>query len=178
MKAGGAADGEKTWRPAAFTLAGHCRSTGELGQVRDRDLAALATTRVARVVDLGTSLEEAWGCAPTAPGSQPVLLAAPPRLKVIAGSGRIRQVFRNIVANAAEHPPAKAIVTIRARRPAGRAPMAAPFIAARCDQEPPEAGAHMSGPGLGRYLSKRVVEANGGRLGAGAAFAVSIRVAA
>jgi signal transduction histidine kinase len=148
------------------------------------------------VVSLGALLDEARDFALTAPGNHPILLDPAPCVSVIADPGRIAQVLRNLITNAAKYTPPEASIRIRARQDKDRVwievidrgpgidPMDAPFIFAKFVRGRQRAGSQASGLGLGLYLSKRIVEAHGGKLiaesrpGEGATFAFSVEVAA
>lgn len=149
-----------------------------------------------RVVQLGTLLDEARDFALTAPGNHPIHLEPAPPDAVVVDPGRIAQVFRNLITNAAKYTPPDAPITIRARRHDDRIrievtdsgpgidPLDAPFIFAKFGRGRHAADPQVSGLGLGLYLSKRIVEAHGGKLsaesmpGEGATFAFSVPVAA
>jgi signal transduction histidine kinase len=149
-----------------------------------------------RVVPLGALLDEARDFALTAPGEHPIHLDPAPGVNVIVDPGRIAQVLRNLITNAAKYTPPEASITIRARRDKDRIwievvdrgpgidPMDAPFIFAKFVRGRQRGGSQASGLGLGLYLSKRIVEAHGGKLiaesrpGEGATFAFSVEVAA
>lgn len=149
-----------------------------------------------RVVSLEALLDEARDFALTAPGNHPVYLELASGVNVILDPGRIAQVLRNLITNAAKYSPPEAPITIRARRDHDRVrievidsgpgidPLDAPFIFAKFGRGRQKTGAQESGLGLGLYLSKRIVEAHGGKLsvesrpGEGATFAFSVPVAA
>jgi signal transduction histidine kinase len=149
-----------------------------------------------RVVPLGELLDEARDFALTAPGNHPILLDSAPCVSVIVDPGRIAQVLRNLITNAAKYTPPEAPIRIRARRDKDRVwieiidsgpgidPMDAPYIFAKFVRGRQRADSQASGLGLGLYLSKRIVESHGGKLlaesrpGEGATFAFSVEVAA
>lgn len=149
-----------------------------------------------RVVSLGALLDEARDFALTAPGNHPVHLDPTPSANIVVDPGRIAQVLRNLITNAAKYTPPDAPITIRARQDNDRVrieivdsgpgidPMDAPFIFAKFGRGRHTVGSEVSGLGLGLYLSKRIVEAHGGKLsaesrpGEGATFAFSVPVAA
>lgn len=148
-----------------------------------------------RVVPLGDLLNEARDFARTAPGNHPVLLEPAPSLNILVDPGRIAQVFRNLITNAAKYTPPDASITIRSWRDGDRAWIAVadtgpgidskdmPFIFTKFGRGRHTAGSQISGLGLGLYLSKRIVEAHGGNLiaeskpGEGATFTFSVPVA-
>jgi signal transduction histidine kinase len=149
-----------------------------------------------RVVSLSSLLTEARDFALTAPGDHPVHLDPVPDVNIVVDPGRIAQVLRNLITNAAKYTPPGAPITIRAKREQDRVrievidsgpgidPADAPFIFAKFGRGKQKAGEKVSGLGLGLYLSKRIVKAHGGKLsaesqpGEGATFAFSVPVAA
>ena len=148
-----------------------------------------------RVVSLRELLSEARDFAVTAPGNHPVYLEPGPDVNILVDPGRIAQVLRNLITNAAKYTPPGTAIAIRARRDDHRVwvevvdrgpgidPEDAPFIFAKFGRGRHKAGSKVSGLGLGLYLSKRIVEAHGGKLiaestpGEGATFAFSVQVA-
>lgn len=145
------------------------------------------------VVPLSDLLEEARDFAVTAPGDHPIRLEQWPVVNVLTDPGRIAQVLRNLITNAAKYTPPEAAITIRARQDKDRVwieiidggpgidPEDAPFIFAKFGRGRQQARTKVSGLGLGLYLSKRIVQAHGGTLiaesrpGEGATFAFSVQ---
>lgn len=95
---------------------------------------------------------------------------------VMADSGRIKQVLRNLLGNAAKHTPAGAAVTLRASRGGGNIRIAVadrgPGIPAyelervfeKFGRGRDAEGRRVPGVGLGLYISRRIVRAHGGEL--------------
>lgn len=148
-----------------------------------------------RVVSLTALLEEAGDFARTAPGDHPVHIERAPYLNIFVDPGRIAQVLRNLITNAAKYTPPGAQITIRSRRDHDRVwiavvdsgpgidPGDASLIFTKFGRGRQKGGSQVSGLGLGLYLSKRIVEAHGGKLsvesapGEGATFAFSVQIA-
>jgi signal transduction histidine kinase len=146
------------------------------------------------VVPLAALLNEARDFAVTAPGNHPVTLEPGPDVNILVDPGRIAQVLRNLITNAAKYTPPGTAISIRAREDNDRVwievsddgpgidPEDARFIFAKFVRGRQNAGTKVSGLGLGLYLSKLIVQAHGGTLtlescpGEGATFAFSVQV--
>jgi signal transduction histidine kinase len=146
-------------------------------------------------VSLQAMLEAARDFALTAPGNHPVNLEPVPDVDVMVDPGRIAQVLRNLLTNAAKYTPPEAPITIRSWREQDRAwiavvdqgpgihPEDMPYIFSKFVRGRQRDGSDVSGLGLGLYLSKLIVEAHGGRLGVesapgeGATFSFSVPIA-
>ena len=148
------------------------------------------------VVPLEALLNEARDFAVTAPGDRPITLESGPGVDVFVDPGRIAQVLRNLITNAAKYTPPGTAIAIRATRVEedrvwievidggpGINPDDAKFIFAKFRRGRHNAGTKVSGLGLGLYLSTLIVQAHGGKLtvescpGEGATFAFSVQVA-
>jgi signal transduction histidine kinase len=117
------------------------------------------------------------------------------QLNILVDPGRIAQVLRNLVTNAAKYTPAGAPIEIRSWRDQARvwievvdkgpgiAPEDVELIFSKFGRARNKTDNKIPGLGLGLYLSKRIVEAHGGELivkstlGGGATFAFSVQVA-
>jgi signal transduction histidine kinase len=148
-----------------------------------------------RAVPLSDLLNEAGDFARTAPGDHPVLMEPAPCLNVLVDPGRIAQVLRNLITNAAKYTPPGASISIRSWRDEdqvwiavadngpGIHPADLPFIFAKFGRGRQTSAGPVSGLGLGLFLSRRIVEAHGGTLiaestpGEGATFVFSVPVA-
>jgi signal transduction histidine kinase len=149
-----------------------------------------------RNVPADTMLTEAGDFARTIDSTHPVRVEADSHLDIAIDPGRIAQVLRNLVTNAAKYTPPGAPIEIRSRRDgdslwievADRGPGIAPedmeHIFSKFGRARHRADNRVPGLGLGLYLSRRIVEAHGGELtvmstlGKGATFAFSVPVAA
>ena len=116
------------------------------------------------------------------------------RDRVLADPGRIGQVLRNLLSNAAKYSPPGAPIALRARRVGERVRVEVedrgPGIASddlarvfeKFGRGGEAAGGSAAGLGLGLYLSRRIVRAHGGDLlvestpGQGSVFASELEV--
>ncbi|MEZ4562984.1 MAG: GAF domain-containing sensor histidine kinase [Thermomicrobiales bacterium] len=149
-----------------------------------------------RVVSVDALVMEAGDFAHAVDSSHPVHVQVGSQLSVLADPGRIAQVLRNLVTNAVKYTPAGAPIEIRSWRDQdwvwvavddrgpGIAPEDMDLIFTRFGRARHRSDHKIPGLGLGLYLSKRIVEAHGGKLlvtstpGDGATFAFSAPLAA
>lgn len=121
------------------------------------DLSALLRAALADVLQLH-------------PGAD-VELSCPVRLPLVADEQRLRQVIDNLVSNALKHAPG-APLELRAGRSgalvwfevADEGPGMDPALAARATEPYVQGAGAGSGVGLGLYITRRLVDAHGGRL--------------
>jgi signal transduction histidine kinase len=148
-----------------------------------------------RDVPLDALLVEAGDFAQAFDGTHPIHVQAGSQLTIQVDPGRIGQVLRNLVTNAAKSTPPGAPIELRAWRDQDRAwievvdkgPGIAPedmdLIFSRFGRARHHTDHKIPGLGLGLYLSKRIVEAHGGEFvvtstpGEGASFAFSVPLA-
>lgn len=160
----------------------------------------------ARPVQLAELIDQAITYARVLPGNHPIRVVADerpgeapiegaPRMSVMADPGRIGQVLRNLLSNAAKYSPAKAPIEIRTVSLAshvrievadhGRGIHSEDLgrIFGKFTRGRDALGQKVAGAGLGLYLSQRIVRAHGGDLvvkhtpGGGAVFAFELKLA-
>jgi signal transduction histidine kinase len=148
-----------------------------------------------REVSLDPLIVEAGDFAQTVDGAHPVHVHVGSQLRIHVDPGRIAQVLRNLVTNAAKYSPPGTPIEIRSWRDHDRVwievvdmgpgidPKDMELIFSKFGRARSQANHKVPGLGLGLYLSKRIVEAHGGEiivkstLGKGASFAFSVHVA-
>jgi len=148
-----------------------------------------------RAVALDTLLAEAGEFAHTVAGDHPVQMQAGTGLRVLVDPGRVGQVLRYLLTNAARYTPPGTPIEIRTWRDGDRVwiagvdqgpgipPEDMELIFARFGRAHHEEDARAPGLGLGLYLARRIVEAHGGEFditsipGEGASFAFSVPAA-
>lgn len=150
-----------------------------------------------RPVAMAMLLAEATAFARSMPGGHPVTAViedVAATSTVVADPGRIGQVLRNLLTNAAKHTPAGTPIELRARcvgravriEVADRGPGIQPYELERVFEKfgrgRDAAGRKVPGSGLGLYLSRRIVRAYGGELtvssvaGEGTIFAFELEI--
>ncbi|MBW3633593.1 MAG: PAS domain S-box protein [Chloroflexi bacterium] len=156
----------------------------EIASLRDllNDAQAAATverddfTVVPRPVPIDAVLAEATAFARTLPGDHPLLTEGDTDGKVLVDPGRIAQVLRNLLSNAAKYSPPGVPITLRVTqrgeriridvtdRGFGIHPDDLPRIFEKFGRGMDETLRHIPGVGLGLYLSRRIVQAHGADL--------------
>lgn len=150
-----------------------------------------------RVVSLDALLVEADDFAHTVAPTHPIHVQVGSGLDLCVDPGRIAQVLRNLLINAAKYTPPGTPIDIRSWRDGDRnqvwvavvdhgpgiRPEDLDVIFAKFGRARHQFHQKIPGLGLGLYLSKRIVEAHGGELvvtstlGQGASFAFSVPIA-
>lgn len=176
----------ETESKALRLLAGDLRATSSL----ERDSFDIHP----RGVSLNAMLLEAGNFAQSLPGEHQVIVEPGPDQEIRLDPGRIAQVLRNLVTNAAKYTLPASPIVIRARRDEDRIwidvvdrgpgidPKDVSLIFSKFGRVRTSSDSQVPGLGLGLYLSKRIVEAHGGELivkstpGSGATFTFSVPV--
>lgn len=122
-----------------------------------------------RAVSLDVLLADAVALAKALPDGDPFAAKIATNEKVWADTGRINQVLRNLLSNAAKYSPAGAPIELRARSEEDRVHIAVadhgqdvhPDDVARIFEK---FGQKVAGVGLGLYLSRRILQAHGSEL--------------
>ncbi len=129
-----------------------------------------------RVVPLDVLLADAVAFAKTLPDGHPFTAKTATNEQVWADTGRISQVLRNLLSNAAKYSPAGAPIELRARSEEDRVcievadhgqgvhPDDVARIFEKFGRGRDESGQKVAGVGLGLYLSRRILQAHGSEL--------------
>ena len=148
-----------------------------------------------RAVSLDVLLADAVAFAKTLPDGHPFTAEIAPNEQVWADTGRISQVLRNLLSNAAKYSSTGAPIELRARRSEedrvrievadhgqGVHPDDVARIFEKFGRGRDQSGQKVPGVGLGLYLSRRILQAHGSELtlssapGAGCVFGFELEV--
>jgi signal transduction histidine kinase len=128
-------------------------------------------------VPVAALLSDATAAAVALPGSHSVAIENLADVSVWADPGRIGQVLRNLLSNAAKYAPSDTPITLRATRHGDLSRIFAKFGRGR-----DAAGQQIPGVGLGLYLSRQIMWTHGSDLtvastpGSGSTFAFELKV--